>query len=80
MAFTVTTYYSEDDLAAAITAVVTTYPDEETLGAGILTATTIFDIIAHGEMYTIIDNPQIVNVSLRVIGKGGFYTVILETA
>ena len=81
MAFTVTTYNDEDSLAAAITAVVTTYPDIEKLGAGINAATSPFSVVVKGgHKFTLIDNPQIVNVSLKVLAKGAFYTVILETA
>ena len=81
MPFTVTTYDSEDALAAAITAVVTTFPDEETLGDGINAATTPFSVVVKGGgKYTLIDNPQIVNVSLRIVAKGAKFTVILETA
>ena len=80
MAFTVTTYTSEDELATALTATVTTYPDEETLGDGIIAATNITQIVVKGgHKYTLIDNAQIVNVSLRILAKGAFYTVILET-
>lgn len=81
MPFTVTTYPDEVQLAAAITAVVTTYPDEETLGDGINAATDITAVVVKGHgKYTLIDNAQIANVSLRVLAKGAFYTVILETA
>jgi len=79
MAFTITTYPDEDSLALALTAVVTTYPDEDTLGVGILAATNILTVVAVGGKYTLIDNPQITNVSLRVVSKGRFYTSILET-
>ena len=80
MPFSVTTYNSEDELATALTAVVTTFPDEETLGAGIIAATSPFSIVVKGGgKYTLIDNPQIVNVSLRIVAKGAKFTVILET-
>lgn len=79
MAFTVTTYNSEDDLAAALTAVVTTYSSEDELDAGIAAATNITKIVAKGAFYTLIDNAQITNVSLRIVAKGGKFTVILET-
>lgn len=80
MAFTVKTYTSEDDLATALVAVVTTYPDEETLGEGITAATAITALVVKGgRKYTLIDNAQVANVSLRVVAKGAFYTVILET-
>ena len=80
MPFTVTTYNSEDDLAAAITAVVTTYNSEDAFDDGIAAATTPAQFLAHGGKFTLIDNPQIVNVSLRVLAKGGKFTVVLETA
>ena len=80
MAFTVVTVNDEDQLAAALTAVVTTYPDEEKLGAGIIAATNITQIVVKGlGYYTLIDNAQIVNVSLRILAKGAKYTYILET-
>ena len=80
MAFSVVTVNDEDQLAAALTAVVTTYPDEEKLGAGIIAATNITAIVVKGlGYYTLIDNAQIVNVSLRILAKGAKYTYILET-
>ena len=48
MPFSVTTYNDEDQLAAAITAVVTTFPDEETLGDGINAATSPFSVVVKG--------------------------------
>ena len=80
MPFTVTTYNSEDELAAAVTATVTTFPSEDELDAGIEAATNITQIVVKGGFYTLIDNAQIANVSLRIVAKGGKYTVILETA
>ncbi len=79
MAFSVDTYNSEDDLAAAITAVVTTYASEDALEVGVAAATSITKVVAKGGFYTIIDNAQITNVSLDILAKGGKYTVILET-
>ena len=79
MAFTVITYKSEDQLAAAIQAVVTTYPDEDSLDIGIEGSTDITSIVVVGNKYTLIDNAQITNVSIRILAKGRFYTVILET-
>ena len=78
--YTVTTYTDEDQLATALTAVVTTYPDEDSLDAGIAASTAITAVVTKGAKYTMIDNAQIANVSLRILSKGGFYTVILETA
>ena len=81
MPFTVTTYNDEAELAAALTAVVTTHPSEDALDAAIAAATTPIQVVVKGYgYYTLIDNPQIVNVSLRVLAKGAKYTVILETA
>jgi len=80
MAFTVTTYNDETELATALTATVTRYKDEDQLDAGIAAATDITAIVVNGGMYTLIDNAQVVNVSLRIVAKGYFFTVILETA
>ena len=80
MAFTVTTYDSPDDLAAALTAVVTVHPSEQSLSDAISAATNATTVVTSGIYYTLIDNAQIVNISLRVVGKGIKYTVILETA
>ena len=80
MAFAVVTVNDEDELAAALTAVVTTFPDEDSLDVGIAAATAVHTVVVHGGKYTLIDNPQIVNVSLRIMSKGGKYTYILETA
>ena len=81
MAFSVVTVNDEDELAAALTAVVTTYNDEDELDAGVAAATNITAIVVKGHgKYTMIDNAQIVNVSLRIVAKGIKYTYILETA
>ena len=80
MAFVVVTVNSEDDLAAALTAVVTTARSEDELDVLIEAATNITEIVVKGlGYYTLIDNAQIVNVSLRILAKGGKYTYILET-
>jgi len=81
MAFAVVTVNSEDELAAALTAVVTTYSSEDKLDAGIALATDITAIVVKGYgYYSLIDNAQIVNVSLRIMAKGAKFTYILETA
>ena len=81
MAFTVTTYNDETELAAALTATVTTARSEDELDLLIEAATDITQVVVKGNLYyTLIDNAQIVNVSLRVLAKGLKYTVILETA
>ena len=81
MAYSVVTVNDEDELAAALTAVVTTFPSEDKLDAGIAAATDITAIVVKGKgYYTLIDNAQIVNVSLRILAKGAKFTYILETA
>jgi len=81
MAFTVTTYNDEIELATALTATVTTARSEDELDLLIEAATDITQVVVKGNFYyTLIDNAQIVNVSLRVLAKGLKYTVILETA
>lgn len=80
MAFTVLTHFSEDDLATYLTAVVTTFTSEDDLEVGVAAATSVFAVVNKGGHYTLIDNPQIVNVSLEVLAKGAEYTTILETA
>ena len=81
MAFIVRTVNSEDDLAADLTAVVTTFFSEDALDAGLDAATNITAVVVKGgHYYTLIDNAQIVNVSLRILAKGAKYTYILETA
>jgi hypothetical protein len=81
MAFTVTTYNDEAELAAAVQGIVTTYNDEEDLDAGIAAAASPYTVVIKGlGKYTLIDSPAVVNVSLRILAKGIKYTVILETA
>ena len=81
MAFAVVTVNDEAELATALTAVVTTYRSEDELDAGIEAATDITQIVVKGgHYYTLIDNAQIANVSLRILAKGAKYTYILETA
>jgi hypothetical protein len=80
MAFAVTTYNDEVELAAALTAVVTTFPDEAKLDVGLAAATSVTAVVAKGAKFTLIDNAQIVNVSLIILAKGAKFTVILETA
>ena len=80
MAFTVITHPDEVTLAAALTAVVTTHTSEEDLETAVAAATSVTAIVAKGGFYTLIDNAQITNVSLRILAKGAKYTVILETA
>ena len=80
MAFVVVTVNSEDDLATALTAVVTTFTGEDALDAGLEAATNITAVVVKGfGYYTLIDNAQIVNVSLRILAKGAKCTYILET-
>ena len=81
MAFSVVTVNDEAELAAALTAVVTTARSEDELDALIEAATDPFTVVVKGyHYYTLIDNPQIANVSLRILAKGLKYTYILETA
>ena len=81
MAFTVTTYDSPDELAAAITATVTVHSSEQELSDALALATNPTAVTTGSTSYfTLIDDAQIVNVSLRIVGKGLKYTVILETA
>ena len=81
MAFAVVTVNSEADLATALTAVVTTFKSEDELDAGIAASTDITAIVVKGYgYYTMIDNAQITNVSLRIMAKGAKFTYILETA
>jgi hypothetical protein len=80
MAFSVTTYQSEAELATALTATVTTHPDEDSLLTAVEAATSVTAIVAKGGYFTLIDDASIVNVNLWIVAKGGYYTVILETA
>ena len=81
MAFAVTTYDSPDELAAAITATVTVCQSEQALSDALALATNVTAVTTGGAgVFTLIDDAQIVNVSLRIVGKGLKYTVILETA
>ena len=79
MAFTVITYTSEDDLAAAVLGDVETLSSEAALADALALAVSPFQILAKGGYFTLVDNPQVVNVSLKIVAKGGFFTVILET-
>ncbi len=81
MAFAVVTVNDEAELATALTAVVTTFNDEDELDAGLATATSIDAVVIKGlGKFTLIDNAQITNVSLRILSKGAKFTYILETA
>ena len=80
MAFVTTTYNDETELAAALTATVSTFNDEDKLSIGVAAATSPDFILAKGGKFTVVDDPQVVNVSLRVLAKGAKFTVILETA
>ena len=81
MAFVVVTVNSEAQLAAALQATVTTARSEDELDALIEASTAITAIVVKGGYYyTLIDDAQIANISLRVLAKGAKYTYILETA
>ena len=80
MPFTVTTYKSVDQLAAALTADVTFCKDEDQLEAVLEAATGPYWVVTNGIMYTVIDAPAITFVNLQIVAKGIMYTVILETA
>ena len=81
MAFTVVTYDSEDELATALTAVVTTVHSEDELEPVLEAATAVDQVVSKGPgFFTVIDNAQIVNVSLKVLAKGAKFTAIVETA
>ena len=80
MAFVLVTVNDEVQLAAALTAVVTTARSEDELDALIEASTNITAIVIKGvQYYTLIDNAQIANISLRILSKGLKYTYILET-
>ena len=82
MAFSVLTYTSEDQLAAAIQANVQTLSSEQALQEAINLVpdpNDIFDVLAKGGMFTLIDTPLVAFTTLRIVAKGGFFTVILET-
>jgi len=80
MAFTVTTFDSEDELAAALTAVVTTVHSEDELEVVLDAATAAFSVVSKGPgFFTLIDDPQVVNVSLKIVAKGAKFTMVLET-
>jgi hypothetical protein len=80
MAFSVIKYKSPQALQDAIGGTVTVANSEEALGEVINAATSLFLVVDSGNFYTAIDSPTIVNVSLRIVGAGAMYTVILETA
>ena len=79
MAFTVVVHDSPDALAAAITAVVTVHDSEQSLSDALALATDVTAVTINGGKFTLIDNAQIVNVSLRIFSKAYKYVVILET-
>ncbi len=79
MAFTVTTYNSESELATALIASVVTYNSEAALQVGLDAAFSLFGVVAKGGKFTLIDNPELANITLTVLGKGGKFTVIHET-
>ena len=79
MAFTVNTYSSEADLAAAVSGTVTTHSSEDDLLAAVEAATSVTAIVNKGGYFTLIDNATITNVNLWIVSKGAYYTVILET-
>ena len=80
MAFVVVTVNDEASLATALTAVVSTARSEDELDALIEASTNITAIVVKGgHYYTLIDNAQIANITLRILAKGAKYTYILET-
>ena len=79
MPFTVLVHDSPDALAAAITAVVTVHDSEQSLSDALALATSVTSVTINGGKFTLIDNAQIVNVSLRIFSKAYKYVVILET-
>ena len=79
MAFTVLTHDSPDDLAAAITAVVTVHTSEQSLSDALALATNVLTVTIDGGKFTLVDNAQVANVSLRILSKAYKYVVILET-
>ena len=80
MAFSVETYSSEEQLGAVLQADVSTHTSEEALASALASAVAPFGVVAKGGFLTLIDSPLIPSLSLKVVGKGGFFTVILETA
>ena len=74
-----TTLNSPDDLAAFVQGTVTVHSSEQSLSAAVALATNITLVVSTGIYFTLIDDASITNVSLRVVGKGLKYTVILET-
>ena len=80
MPFSVITYTSEDQLASAVQGTVNTFSSEDQLNEALPGALNIFGILAKGAYFTLIEDPQVTNVSLRIVAKGNFFTVILETA
>lgn len=81
MAFSVETYTGEQALEDAIQGAVTTLSSEQALEDYLEAANPalIHSVITKGAFFTVIEDPQIVNVSLVIVAKGGFFSVILET-
>ena len=80
MPFAVTTVNDEVELAALLQATVTTLNSEDELDATLAAVTNIGAVVCKGGKYTVIDDISIVNVSVRVLAKGGKFTAIVETA
>ncbi len=80
MPFSVFTVNDEDQLAAALQAVVLTAKSEDELDDLLAASTNVHSVVVKGGHYfTLIDDPQITNVSLIVLAKGAKYTYVLET-
>lgn len=80
MPYTVRTHKSPQALADYLLASVSVAKSEDALDTAIQAATNISTIVANGGYFTVIDNPQIVALSISVVAKGNFYTTIVETA
>ena len=74
MAYTVNTYKSPDDLAAAIGAVVISGLDDVTVGDNYAVGDVV---VTWGGTYTLIKNPS---VDFIILPRGGFYAVINKNA
>ena len=79
MAFAVTLIDSPDDLATFVSATVTVHSSEQSLSDALALATAVTVVTIDGGKFTLVDNAQVANVSLRILSKAYKYVVILET-
>ena len=79
MAFTVTTYNDEAELATALIGQVETYNSEAKLQAALDVVVNFFAVVAKGAKFTLIHNIELSHITLDILAKGAKFTVVHQT-